>query len=153
MKINQDSLGFYYTDFPHGYRKVISWSEFYMLKPKQRKFIEGNIELVVGGEYLIYSFFSIRYYMRRIHEHLNIRWYDKLIKEGQMYIKYTKEQQEIIKSAYEKTDITYNAFVKLNELTYELDSVNKYRPDLMSVKNKLEEQIAWLNRQKKRVSS
>lgn len=160
MEIKQNTIGaYYYTSKPKGYTLVLSPSEFFVLKPKKEKFIKDNIELVIGCDYVAFSFYTGRYYTRKVHEYTNPYEQGILmeqIKKKQIFIKYTKDYRARILKQFKSCDLTYSAMVKTNELIYELNEIeshDRYRPDFQSVCEKLKGQLQWLSQQKKRVST
>jgi len=157
MEIKQNELGqYYYTNRPKVFNPVISPSQFFVLKPNKKKWIKDNIELVCGCEYLVFSPNRERYYIRNVHVDTNpyeLQGLMTQIKNQQIYIKYSDEYKKRITKQSNDCGLRYNAMVKLNEIAYELNEIetsDKYRPDFQSVCNKLNTQIEWLNKQKKK---
>lgn len=128
MEALQDNLGFfYYKEKPQGFSLCISPTEFFCLKPNKRKFIKDNI-MVVSGNYLVYSKHSDRYYLRTIHEYTDPYKQSLLmqyIDDRRLYLQYAPESRTNISAHYTQLNLKYGAFVRHNELTLELEAIEK----------------------------
>ena len=156
MQIKTDEIGFqYFPELPTGFKTVRSPSEFYVLKHGKRKFIRENIDIAIGGEILVYSEHSARYYLRKVNE-----WTDpyestaltNLINKGRVYIKYPPEIKSLIQKQYTSSGLVYESMININDLTLQLEYLEKYgkyEGGFLSHKKRMEEDIKRLSLNKR----
>ena len=157
MDIKKDNLGFeYYESPPRGYVIVTSPAELFVLKQGKRKFIKDNVEVACGSTLLVFSEYTGRYYIRKVHDATNP--YEQttlmsLVKQRKLHILYDLDNKAKISQQFNQCGLQYYSMVKHNELTYEFDELvltQKYNPGFESKKRMIEQELIKYSNNKRK---
>jgi hypothetical protein len=76
----------YYENLPEGSERCKVYTQFYKLVNGAKRWKQENIELRIGMYFVIYSPGANRYFLRKVHEDLNLEKLKKYIQDKNLYL-------------------------------------------------------------------